>query len=60
MRESLSDLFKTSAYTLILPACGTFLLQSASAGDYGTYMPMAHVGYEDDNYIYFLVESGSS
>lgn len=60
VRESRSHLFKISAYNLILPTCGTFPLQSASAGDYGFYMPMAYIGCKEDNYIYFLVESGSS
>lgn len=58
--EGKSLRFKISAYIPILHTCGTVPLQSASAGDYGTYMPMAYVEYREDNYIYFLVESASS
>lgn len=60
MRESLSDLFKISAYTPILPACRTFSLQSASAEDYDIYMPMARVGIRTIIIFTFLLGLGQA
>lgn len=60
MGKKISYLLQSFAYILILLVCGTLSLQSASSGDYGFYMPMARVGYKEDNYIYFLVECRSS